>query len=243
MGPISLPKTKLGNTRLAVTKICFGSSGLGDMPATYGYAVDDERAKATVRAIFDGPVNFLDTARLYGFGRSEQRIGDVIRERGGLPKGFVLSTKLDRDPQTNLFDASQARRSLEQSLKALGVDKVGLLHLHDPEHSPSHQRNRRPQRRDRRIVPHEGRGIRGGCWACRGRRRRHDSDAAGFSLRRAHHPQPLHAGQPKCRGDDRSRRNAQNRRLERRALRWRRARQGVGRLHAATSTRRRRPKC
>jgi D-threo-aldose 1-dehydrogenase len=107
------------------------------MPATYGYAVDEERAKATVRAIFDSPVNFLDTARLYGFGRSEQRIGEVIRERGGLPRGFVLSTKLDRDPQTNLFDASQARRSLEQSLKALGVDKLGLLNLHDPEHSAS----------------------------------------------------------------------------------------------------------
>ena len=132
-----LPKIKLGSTQLSVTQICFGSSGLGDMPATYGYAVDDERAKATVRAIFDSPVNFLDTSRLYGFGRSEQRIGDVIRERGGLPQGFVLSTKLDRDPDTNVFDGSRARRSLEQSLKALGVDKFGLLHLHDPEHSPS----------------------------------------------------------------------------------------------------------
>jgi D-threo-aldose 1-dehydrogenase len=137
MSSNSLPKIKLGDTQLSVTKICFGTSGLGDMPATYGYAVDEERAKATVRAIFDSPVNFLDTARVYGFGRSEQRIGDVIRERGGLPKDFVLSTKLDRNPETDLFDASQARRSLEQSLKALGVDKFGLLHLHDPEHSPS----------------------------------------------------------------------------------------------------------
>jgi len=116
--------------------ICFGTSGLGDMPDTYGYGVDDDRAKATVRAIFDGPVNFLDTSRIYGMGRSEERIGAVIRERG-LPQDFVISTKLDRDPETNVFDAAQARRSLEQSLKALGVDRVDLLHLHDPEHTRS----------------------------------------------------------------------------------------------------------
>ena len=72
------------------------------MPDTYGYGVDEARAKATVAAIFDGPVNFLDTARLYGFGRSEERIGAAIRERGGLPKGFVISTKLDRDPKTTV---------------------------------------------------------------------------------------------------------------------------------------------
>jgi D-threo-aldose 1-dehydrogenase len=107
------------------------------MPDTYGYSVDAERAEATVRAIFDGPANFLDTSRIYGMGRSEERIGAVIRERGGLPSGVVLSTKLDRDPQTNAFDAVQARRSLEQSCKALGVQTIDLLHLHDPEHARS----------------------------------------------------------------------------------------------------------
>lgn len=130
-------RVKLGGTALSVSKLCFGASGLGDMPGTYGYAVDDSRAAATIRAIFDGPVNFIDTARIYGFGRSEERIGAVIRERGGLPKGFVISTKLDRDPESNRFDAAQARRSLEQSLKALGVERIDLLHLHDPEHSAS----------------------------------------------------------------------------------------------------------
>ena len=59
------------------------------MPDTYGYGVDAERAKATIRAIFDGPVNFLDTSRVQRMGRSEERIGAVIRERGGLPAGFV----------------------------------------------------------------------------------------------------------------------------------------------------------
>ena len=132
-----LTKTRLGKTKLAVTNLCFGTSGLGSMPDTYGYAVDEERAWATVRAIFAGPVNFLDSSRIYGAGRSEQRIGDVIRERGGLPKDFVVSTKLDRDFATDRFDASRARRSLEESLKALGLERIQLMHLHDPERCAS----------------------------------------------------------------------------------------------------------
>ena len=49
----------------------------------------------------------------------------------------MLATKIDRDLETGAFDASQARRSLEQSLTALGVDRVPVLQLHDPEHAAS----------------------------------------------------------------------------------------------------------
>lgn len=125
----------LGKTNLEVTELCFGASALGDMPDTYGYSVSEDRARATVNAIFDGPVNFLDTSRNYGFGRSEERIGSVIKERGGLPEGFVLSTKLDRDMETRRFDAARVRESIEESLKALNLDSIPLLHLHDPEHA------------------------------------------------------------------------------------------------------------
>lgn len=130
-------KVRLGRTDLMVTPICFGTSGLGDMPETYGYGVDAARAHATIQAIFDGPANFLDTSRIYGDGRSEERIGTAILERGGLPEGFVVSTKLDRDPRTNVFDAGRARRSLELSLKALGLERIDLMNLHDPEHARS----------------------------------------------------------------------------------------------------------
>jgi len=123
--------------KLKVPNICFGTTSLSSMPDTYGYEVDIERAYATVRAIFDGPAKFLDTSNNYGLGRSEERIGDVIRERGGLPADVVISTKLDRDMETRGFDGSRARRSLEESLKRLGLDKVHLLHLHDPEHAAS----------------------------------------------------------------------------------------------------------
>lgn len=128
-------KTPIGNTGLEVTDVCFGAAPLGAMPDTYGYDVSAETAYATVREIFDGPVNMIDTSRVYGFGRSEERIGAVIRERGGVPDGFVLATKLDRDMETGRFDAARARRSFEESLEALHVDRVQMLHLHDPEHA------------------------------------------------------------------------------------------------------------
>jgi D-threo-aldose 1-dehydrogenase len=132
-----IEKIALGRTRLSVSKLCFGMAPIGNMPDTYGYGVDPELARDTVRAVFDSPVNFLDTSRNYGFGRSEQRIGEVIRERGGLPGGFVISTKLDRHMETNRFDGARARRSLEESLKTLNVDRIQLLHVHDPEYASS----------------------------------------------------------------------------------------------------------
>jgi D-threo-aldose 1-dehydrogenase len=130
-------KARLGRTDLMVTPICFGTGGIGDIPDTDSFRSGAERARATVQAIFDGPVNFIDSSRIYGMGRSEERIGEAIRARGGLPAGFVVSTKLDRDFDTNVFDAARARRSLEQSLKALGLELIDLLHLHDPEHARS----------------------------------------------------------------------------------------------------------
>lgn len=129
-----MDKREIRATGLKLTPICFGTSALGDMPDTYGYSVEEDRALATVEAILDGPANSLDTSRNYGFGQSETRIGKVIARRG-LPEGFVLSTKLDRDMTTRRFDAARARQSLEESLTALGLSRLPLLHLHDPEHA------------------------------------------------------------------------------------------------------------
>ena len=131
---IALKTTTLARSGLVVPALCFGTSGLGSMPDTYGYSVDDARARSTLYAILDGPVNFIDTSRNYGMGRSEQRIGEALKARGGLPKGFIVSTKLDRDAD-NKFDGAQARRSIEESLKALGIASVDILHLHDPEYA------------------------------------------------------------------------------------------------------------
>ena len=125
---------------VALPPLSFGTSSLGSMPGTYGYEVDEARARATLDAILDSPFPFIDTSRNYGGGESERRIGAALAERrraGELPEAMLVSTKLDRDPDTGRFDAARARRSLEESLEALGLERVDLLHLHDPEHAAS----------------------------------------------------------------------------------------------------------
>jgi D-threo-aldose 1-dehydrogenase len=124
----------LGGTGLSVSPICVGCAALGDMPETFEYSVSRERAFETLRAVFESPVNFLDTAASYGDGESERRIGEVLLGIGGLPEGCVLSTKADRDLATGEFSGEQMRRSVERSLRLLGLDTLQLVYLHDPEH-------------------------------------------------------------------------------------------------------------
>lgn len=121
----------LGRTGLLVTPLCVGGSVLGSMPGAFGYSVPAERGIATVRRVFDSPVNFLDTSAGYSDGESERRIGAALRERGGLPTDFVLATKAD--PIGADFSADAVRRSVAGSLERLGLDRLQLVHLHDPE--------------------------------------------------------------------------------------------------------------
>jgi D-threo-aldose 1-dehydrogenase len=137
MPPGSLdPTTKrpFGATGLMVTPLCVGCAPLGNMPETFAYSVSEEQALQTIRAIFASPITFVDTAASYGDGESERRIGIVLRELGGVPPGYVLETKADRDLTTGEFTGDQMRRSVERSLRLLGVDRLAICHLHDPEH-------------------------------------------------------------------------------------------------------------
>jgi D-threo-aldose 1-dehydrogenase len=59
-----------------------------------------------------------------------------LKEIGGIPEGHVLASKADRHLQTGDFSGDQIKRSVERSLKLLGLDKIQIMHLHDPEHAP-----------------------------------------------------------------------------------------------------------
>lgn len=124
---------QLGKTGLNVTPLCLGTSPLGNFPSQYGYEVSHDQAVATVRRVLDSPITFLDTSNNYGDGQSEVRIGQALAEAGGAPEGFVLATKVDPLPGSDDFSGARVRASVTESLQRLGLDRLQLVYLHDPE--------------------------------------------------------------------------------------------------------------
>jgi D-threo-aldose 1-dehydrogenase len=139
---------RLGRSRLRVTELAFGGAAIGNLFTE----VDEETARAAIDAAWDGGIRTFDTAPHYGLGLSERRLGDALRHR--LRQEYVISTKVGRllqpvpaphgrDPegfavpaaQARVFDfsADGVRRSLEASLGRLGLDRVDIALIHDPD--------------------------------------------------------------------------------------------------------------
>ncbi|MCC2592061.1 aldo/keto reductase [Tessaracoccus sp. OS52] len=109
-------------TRVPVTPVTLGASRLGDRPD----------AEALADALIATPLGNVDTSNNYAEGRSERLLGEAIRRAGGLPEGKLVYSKADRDMVTGSFDADRLRRSFEESLERLGMDRLPLYQFHDP---------------------------------------------------------------------------------------------------------------
>jgi D-threo-aldose 1-dehydrogenase len=131
--PQAFERRTLGSTGLTVSAVCIGGGPLGSMPGAFEYETPAARGVATAVAALTSEFGFLDTSAGYNEGESERRIGEAIREVGELPSSVVLATKVDPDFETGAFDGAAVRRSIEGSLERLGLDRVDLLHFHDPE--------------------------------------------------------------------------------------------------------------
>jgi D-threo-aldose 1-dehydrogenase len=133
---IPLTRRPLGQSGYSVAPLCLGTSGWGALRGGESDADRDARlTRLAERVLTDDPeLNIVDSSNIYGEGNSETVIGRVISRLGGLPADRVVMTKLDRDEETGAFDAAQMQRSLEQSLERLGVDRIQVLFIHDPEH-------------------------------------------------------------------------------------------------------------
>ena len=142
-GPMLDPSARrpLGATGLLAPPLSVGCAPIGDMPEAFGYGSPEEPALAMLRVALTGPmpIPYIDTAALYGDGESERRVGLVLRELGGVPAGAILQTKAGRDPKTGDFSGETIKRRFERSLALLGVDRVDLAYLHDPEHTTFEQ--------------------------------------------------------------------------------------------------------
>jgi D-threo-aldose 1-dehydrogenase len=131
-------------------KLGFGGANLGNLFT----AMTDEQARAVLEAAWDAGIRYFDTAPHYGLGLAERRLGGFLATK---PRDeFVVSTKVGRrlvpSPETSdeldeeggfvvpagqrrVWDASAdgVRRSLDESLERLGLDRVDVLYLHDPD--------------------------------------------------------------------------------------------------------------
>ena len=122
-------RTRLPSVGREVTHLCVGTSPLGSaMTFAYGEAVDDASASATINAVLNSSIRFLDTSNAYG--EAERRIGDVLKSRG-LPDDFVVASKAD--PMGNDFSGERVRASFAESTSRLGLESLDLFYLHDPE--------------------------------------------------------------------------------------------------------------
>jgi len=119
----------LGRTGLTVSTISFGAWAIG---GSWG-AVDDEESMRTLHAAIDSGVNFIDTADVYGDGRSERLVARLRRERRG--ETIHVATKAGRRLPVQSPDGySRANLAewVDRSLRNLESDTVDLLQLHCP---------------------------------------------------------------------------------------------------------------
>jgi D-threo-aldose 1-dehydrogenase len=144
-----LERKTLGKSGIEVTRVGLGCASLGGM---YG-DIPEEQAHEVVRRALSLGINVIDTAPLYGYGKSEIRIGRAMQGRNR--SDFVLATKVGRllVPKDEGGDTSQdanwgtesplrpkfdfgydaAMRSVEESQKRLQTDRIDILHIHDPD--------------------------------------------------------------------------------------------------------------
>lgn len=126
-----LPLRALGNTGLRISALGFGASALGGV--FDDFAGEDEGIAAVLEAHALG-VNYFDTSPFYGATRSERVLGRALGLLPGGRDSFVVSTKVGRYGENEFdFSAARVRRSLEESLERLGLEKVDLLLAHDIE--------------------------------------------------------------------------------------------------------------
>jgi len=113
--PNQLPTRPLGRTGLTVPILGFGSG------SRFLMYKDEDKALAALNRAIDLGITYLDTARDYGDGHSEERIGRVMATRRN---EVTLATKIPARK------ADEARRQIELSLKRLRTDHLEVLHIH-----------------------------------------------------------------------------------------------------------------
>ncbi|HSP20955.1 MAG TPA: aldo/keto reductase [Planococcus sp. (in: firmicutes)] len=127
-------KTQLGNTGLYINPIGLGINAVGGHNLYPD--LNEDTGKELVHAGIDNGLNFIDTAYAYGYGRSEELLGEVLQESGARQE-MVVATKgaQRREGEEHTTDNSPAflKQSVEDSLKRLQTDYIDLFYIHFPD--------------------------------------------------------------------------------------------------------------
>jgi aryl-alcohol dehydrogenase-like predicted oxidoreductase len=119
----------LGRSGLKVSPLCLGTM-------MFGGATDDATAYRIVARAKDQGVNFIDSADGYNGGKSEQAVGQAIREHRSW---WVLATKCanptDKGPNARGLSRRHVQHAVEASLRRLGVEEIDILYLHKEDHT------------------------------------------------------------------------------------------------------------
>lgn len=131
-------KHQLGKSGLQVLPIGLGANAVGGHNLFEG--LQDETGRDIVRTALSQGIDFLDTAYIYGPERSEELIGEVLKEQGGRDRVVIATKGAHKPVEENMaMDNSPAflRQSVEESLRRLQTDYIDLYYIHFPdEHTP-----------------------------------------------------------------------------------------------------------
>ena len=132
-GEMRMKLTSIPGTSLRVSPIAIGTWAIGGW--MWG-GTDEAESIATIRAAFEHGINLVDTAPVYGFGRSEEIVGRAIAE-SGLRSSVLIATKagLQWEGGKVSRNASRARilREVEESLRRLRTDYIDIYQVHWPD--------------------------------------------------------------------------------------------------------------
>jgi D-threo-aldose 1-dehydrogenase len=133
--PPPLPSIILPRTGSEITRLALGTAPL----ATGFWGNTADVAVATAAAAVDAGITLFDTAALYGSGEAEERLGRALALRADRPR--VVATKVGNSVVdggggrqiVRDLSADGVRRQLDDSLTRLGVERIDIVHVHDPE--------------------------------------------------------------------------------------------------------------
>jgi aryl-alcohol dehydrogenase-like predicted oxidoreductase len=128
-----LEYTEISGTNLVSSRVALGTWAIGGW--MWG-GTDNGVSIRTIHAALDQGINFIDTAPIYGQGRSEEIVGEALRQRGHR-EGVILATKVGIDWTTGRIERNSSRQRIlqefEDSLRRLQTDYIDIYQVHWPD--------------------------------------------------------------------------------------------------------------